>query len=201
MSSQALQRRTPVSTRSFNPSTYRAEALELMEANPALAANSMTQLAKSKREAERDLNMAEDSTSDIVAFLASSLIVAAIGAYDGTVMAKRDQLIETFEAAGTVLPGQEPTKDVWKSAGVKEPGKLWIFPTALLVPILLGAGAVIVAGRRDEDEPATTGERILAVSATSSFGLWLASITRASGYRYQQKRMLNAGVQAAMTGT
>lgn len=198
MSTQAIAR---APSRQFNPASYRAEALDLMQANPALAANSMTQLARSKREAERELNIAEESTQDIVAFLASTALVAVLGMWDGSIMAKRDSIIESFEMNGLVQPGEEPPASLWKAQGVKEPGKLWILPYGLLVPVLLGAGAVALAGTRDEAEGASTLERVAAVSATTTFGVWVASLTRASGYRWQQRRMIAAGAQAQMTGT
>lgn len=208
MPSQALSRSTPVrasaartAPRAFNPSSYRAEALELMEANPKLAAQAQTQLASNYRAAERDLNAAEESTQDIIAFLASTALVAAIGMWDGTVMAKRDSIIELFEANGLIKEDEEPPRELWKAQGIKEPGRLWIFPTQLIVPILLGAGAVAAAASREENDQASTLERVLAVSATTTFGLWVAGITRAAGFRMQQKKMIAAGTWAAIQAT
>lgn len=201
MQTQAIQRSGATAQRAFNPSTYRAEALELMEANPKLAAHSMTQLATTKRETERELNIAQETQADLAAFLASTALVAIIGGVDGATMAKRDALIETFEEAGLIQAGEEPPRSLWKAQGVREPGRLWIFPVALLIPAALGIGAIAVAARRDENERASVGERVLAVTATTTFGLWVANATRAMGYRWQQKRMLTAGAQAAMTGT
>lgn len=204
MQTQAIQRprsNGATAPRAFNPSTYRAEALELMEANPKLAAHSMTQLATTKRETERELNIAQETQADLAAFLVSTALVALIGGIDGATMAKRDALIQTFEEAGLVQPGEEPARALWKAQGVKEPGKLWVIPTALLIPAALGIGAIIVAARREENDRASVGERVLAVTATTTFGVWVAGATRAMGYRWQQKRMLTAGAQAAMTGT
>lgn len=201
MKSQALQQTrtsTTSSARKFNPQEYRAEFSDLMKVNPGLAANAATQLAGTKRDMDRQLNAAEDSTSDIIAFIVSTGVVALVGMYDGTVQAKRDQLIEGFEANGLIGVGEEPPRELWKAQGVKEPGKLWIFPTSLLIPIALGVGAVAVAAGRDEDEPASVPERVLAVTATTTFGLFIAGLTRASGYRWQQKRMATAGAQAMM---
>jgi len=199
MPTQAMQRRSP--RKRFNPSEYRADFQDLMAVNPGLAANAATSLAKSKRAAEREVNAAEDATADIIAFLVSSGIVALVGMWDGTVMARRDAILEQMEAGGLLAAGEEPTRDLWKAQGIKEPGKLWIFPTSLLVPIALGAVAVVVAAGREEDEPASVAERIFAVSATSTFGLFVASLTRGAGYRWQQKRMIGAAVEQAMTGT
>ena len=199
MPTQAMQRRSP--SKRFNPSEYRTDFADLMAVNPGLAANAATTLARSKREAEREVNAAEEATADIIAFLVSSGIVALVGMWDGTVMARRDAILQTFEASGVLAAGEEPSRELWKAQGVKEPGKLWIFPTSLIVPIVLGGIAVAVAAGRDEDEPASVAERIFAVSATSTFGLFVANLTRGAGYRWQQKRMIGAAAeQAMMTG-
>lgn len=199
MSTQAISRRTP--SKSFNPSSYKAEALDLMKANPSLAAQSMTQLAGSKRAAERELNIATETTQDLAAFAVSSILVGLLGMLDGTIMAKRDAIIEGFETDGLIQPGEEPPSTLWKAEGIKEPGKLWFMPYNLLIPIVLGGVAVGLGAGREEDESPSTAERVFAVSATTTFGLYVASITRAAGYRFQQRRMLNAAAQTAMTGT
>lgn len=191
------------STRSFNPSEYRADFSDLMAVNPGLAANAATALARSKRDAEKQVNISDESKADIVAFGVSTLIVAAIGMYDGTVMAKRDQIIEDFESQGLIAAGEEPPADLWKAQGIKDPGKvLGFFPKSLLVPIILGVATVGAAAGREEDDPPSILERSLAVSTTTTFGLFVAGLTRAHGYRWQQKRMLAAANAAgAMTGT
>lgn len=199
MPTQAVQKRS--TSRSFNPAEYRADFQDLMAVNPGLAANAATTLARSKRDAERAVNISEESTADIVAFLVSTGIVAAIGMYDGMVTAKRDQIIEGFEADGLIAAGEEPPGDLWKAQGLKDPAKvIGFFPKALLVPILLGTATVVAASMREEDDRPGIAERSLAVSATTTFGLFIAGLTRASGYRWQQKRML-AAAQQAMTGT
>lgn len=199
MSNQAIARRAP--SKSFNPTSYKAEALDLMKANPTLAAQSMTQLASSKRAAERELNIATETTNDLVAFVVSTAVVGLLALLDGTVMAKRDAIIEGFEADGLIQAGEEPPSSLWKAEGIKEPGKLWILPYSLLAPIAFAAAAVGLSASRDESEPAGTMERVAAVTATTTFGLYVAGMTRAAGYRMQQRKMLNAAAQTAMTGT
>jgi len=194
MSTQALSTAAPFrslpSRREFNPSHFNAEALDLMQANPPLAAKSFTQLAVAKRDAERELNMSRESTSDLAAFAFSSGIVALVGLWDGNVMAKRDALIANFEEQGIVAPGAEPTSQVWKDAKIKEPGKLLgVVPMGLLLPVAFGTLSVIAAARRNENAPAGTFERVMAVTATTTFGVWLSGITRAHGYRRQQAKL------------
>jgi hypothetical protein len=202
MSSQAMTTaRSQTAPRRFNPKEYSADFHDLMQVNPKLAVNAATALAASKREIDRQLNFAEDQTSDLIAFAVSTGLVALVGWYDGSVMKRRDALIDQFEAQGLIGAGEEPPRELWKAQGVKEPGKLWIFPTSLLIPIVLGAAAIGVAAGRDEDERPSTLERTLAVTATTTFGLFVAGYTRAAGYRWQEKRMITAGTQAAMTGT
>lgn len=203
MQTQALTRSTALpNRRDLNPAHFKAEALELMQANPALAAQSMTQLALSKRDAERELNISRESTNDLVAFAVSTGLVALIGLWDGSVMAKRDAIIAGFEEQGLIGAGDEPNAEIWKAAGVKEPGKLFgVIPMGLLVPVAFGVMSVIAAARRDERAPAGTFERVTSVTATTTFGVWVAGMTRASGYRRQQTKMVTAAAAAAMTGT
>jgi len=200
MTTQAVARRSP--RKRFNPSEYRSDFQDLMTVNPTLAANAATSLAKSKRAAERELNAASDVTADLIALTISTGIVSLVGFWDGTVMARRDAILTSWEMAGTLGAGQEPDRAMWKAQGVKEPGKLFgFFPISLLIPIASFAAAMVFAGNRDEDEPAGIPERVFAVTAASTLGMWTAGLTRGGGYRWQQKRMIGAAADAAMTGT
>jgi len=201
MQTQAVSRSaSALATRTWNPSAFNAEALELMKENPQLAARSMTQLAMHKRTAERELNLSTESTNDLVAFAVSSGMVALIGMWEGNVLAKRDAIIEGWELNGDLEVDTEPSPELWKAKAIPEPGKLGPIPMGLILPVLFGIGSVIAASRRDEREPASTAERVLATTATTTFGLWIANMTRAVGYR-REKADLLAKTVIAETGT
>lgn len=186
----------------LNPTEYKAEFRDLMAVNPALAADSATKLAVTKKSLERELNAAEESTIDIGAFLLSSGLVALVGFYDGTVMAKRDAIITSWELGQLIPEGTEPPSSMWKDQKVREPGKVWIFSTQFLIASAFAAVAVLRASMRDESDRAGLFERTMAVAATSTFGLWIASMTRSSGFNWQNNRALTAGTGGnAQTGT
>lgn len=193
----AAPARSPGGVRALNPQEYKAEFRDLIAVNPTLAADSATKLAMTKKNLERQLNAASEGTADIVAFLLSTGIVALVGIADGAMLAKRDAILKTWEDGGLITEGEEPPPSLWKDQKKREPGKLWIFPINLLIPIGLGTIAVVAAASRDEHERAGMFERVMAVSATSTFGLWVAGLTRGTGYRWQSNRQMGS----ATTGT
>jgi hypothetical protein len=211
MQTQAISRHTPKApvapaaprasgVRHFNPTSFKNDFLDLVKVNPGLAADTATKIAEQRSLANRELNAASDNTADFVAFLLSTGIVALVGAWDGSIQAKRNAIISGWESAQLVQVGEEPPGSMWKEQGVKDPADLLgvsFLPYAFLTPVLLGTLAVATAAMRDEGDPAPWYERTLAVSAVSTFGLWIAGMTRKFGYHWQEKRMSAAPAAAA----
>lgn len=207
MQTQAISRRLPTQApsaaparatgvRRFNPAEFKNDFLDLVKVNPGLAADTATKIAEQRSHQNRELNAASDNTADFLAFALSTGVVAAVGMWDGSIQAKRNAIIAGWETAGLVPVGTEPESGMWKTQGVKDPGKLWIIPYSLLTPIVLAGLAVGAAAARDEHDPAPWYERTLAVSAVSTWGLFIAGLTRSYGYRAQEKRMLGTAAAA-----
>jgi hypothetical protein len=212
MQTQAITRRLPTQApsgpaaparaagiRRFNPTEFKNDFLDLVKVNPGLAADTATKIAEQRSLQNRELNAASSNTADFVAFLLSTGVVALVGAWDGSIQAKRNKIIAGWETAGLVPLGQEPDPAIWKAQAVKEPGTVlgqtWIRTVG--VPVLFGGLAVLSASMRDESDPASWYERTFAVSAISTWGLAVAGWTRSAGYRWQEKRDSAPAAQAA----
>lgn len=172
---------TAVQRRKFNPSEYKSEFLELAKANPELAADSATKLARRKRNAEVNVMDATEQTQNLLAFMGTMALMAAAGWWTGRMTAQRDALINDWMVEGAAMAQADPAQyeEPWDHPqGKSDPTKWWIMPKLLVFPLVTGIAAATAASRRSSREDAGTFERWMTMSSISTLGLFVATSVR-----------------------
>jgi hypothetical protein len=187
MASKAMTRRPR-----FNPTEYKEDFMDLMKVNPKLAADSATKLAKTKRNQDDELHSSDMATKELVAFLGTSLVMAAAGWQSAGWMAKRDALIADWETEGAESVGATitDTPEPWDhEQGVKDPTHWWFIPKLMAYPLGFGALALISASMRKRYEAPSGFERFATLSAQSTFGLMIAQMVAGWSYKSKEKKL------------
>lgn len=191
----------PASTavRKFNPSEYKSEFLELAKANPELAADSATKLARRKRNAEQNVGAATEQTQNLMAFMGTMAIMAVAGWWSGRMTAQRDALIDDWIVEGAAMAQADPTKyeEPWEHPkGKSDPTKWWFMPKMLIFPLVTGLAAATAASRRSDRDDAGTFERWMTMSAISTLGLFVAGSIRNWVAKKRRKELTAATVNS-----
>ena len=191
MAKKAAMQRRP----RFNPTEYREDFEDMIKVNPELAAKSASQLAGKKVRAENQVADADSATRELIAFLGSTVVMGVAGWWMGSMKAKRDALIADWEAEGAESVGASLTEDEapWDhERGVGNPTKWWFFPKLLVLPLGTGLVAMIAASMRKKGRSAGGFERTMTMSAISTFGLTIASLTGGRAYASKEKKLAKA---------
>jgi hypothetical protein len=176
----------------FNPSEYKEEFLDLAKTNPELAAESATKLARRKRNADDELADADATTTGLVAGLGSFAIMALVGAWQGSLRAKRAAIIAHWEEEGAAIEGVDPRTTPTPFThpnGVSDPTMLWMFPKILLPPVALAVAAGIAAVARGKKKQAGAFERIFTMSAIATGGLAIADIVGTWAFNRKEQKL------------
>lgn len=192
MATKAIQR----SARRFNPGEYRQDMIDLIKTNPELAAKSATTVASRKVRAENSAASDAEDTRNLIAAIVTFGVMGATGAWQGSMAAKRDAIIDDWELEGAERAGVSLTDAPvpWSSdAGVGDPTKWWVIPKMLVVPLGTGILAVIAASMRKRGAMAGALEKSMTFSAIGTFGMTLASLVADFAYRRKEKKIAQGG--------
>ena len=192
MARQAMQRR------SFNPRSYRDDFMDLIQANPTMAADSATKLAGRKVRAENQAMASDTASTDLVASMVTFLIMGGAGWWQGSMKAKRDMLVADWELEGAAEVGaslQESPKPWNHERGVANPTTWWVVPKLLVLPVGTGILALIAATMRKGASPGIF-EKSMTLSAVGTFGLTLASLVGGYSYEMKEKKMAATAVES-----
>lgn len=174
-------------TRRFNPAEYRDNAMDLIKANPELAADAVTKLARRKHNADTELKKASEGTKDLLAFFGMTGVLALVGMWNGSMAAKREALIDAWEAGGASIAGANlvDADEPWKhEGGVSDPKMLFFVPKLLLVPMGFGLLWGITASMSKGKE-AGTFQRFAALTTGTTAAYFVADW--AGGWMFKKK--------------
>jgi hypothetical protein len=163
--------------RSFNAKDHREDVLGLAQDNPELLADTSTRLARRAHNQAIELESADESTKELLAFMGTLLVMPLMGAWAGRMDAERDELLAQWEAEGAGLVAttlvEHPAP--WDhQMGASDPTKWWIFPKLAVIPIGFAiASAISHSLRRPGQEPSGF-ERFTTLTAMTSTTYFLA---------------------------
>ncbi len=186
--------------RRFNPRSYREDFMDLIQANPTLAADSATKLASRKVRAENQASASSGASTDLIATLVTFVVMGGAGWWQGGMKAKRDALVADWqlEGAESVSASLQDTPKPWNhDRGASNPTTWWMIPKLMVLPLGTGLLAMIASGMRKRGAAPGAFEKSMTMSAVGTFGLTIASLV--GGYSYDKKETKLAGTAIEST--
>ncbi|MCH9637714.1 MAG: hypothetical protein K0U16_07205 [Gammaproteobacteria bacterium] len=191
--------------RRFNGTQYKEDFLDLIKANPEMAADSAKRLAARKVRAENQVEDDETATKGVVALMVGITVTSATGWWSGGLQAKRDALVDDWELQGAESVGAAvaDTPFPWQhERGVGHP-MYWFgfFPKLLLVPVVAAGWAGIAAAMRKKNQAPGYVEKAMTTTALMSFGVFAASFVGEISYVGKEKKYARDGVDSVASST
>lgn len=190
----------------FNASEYQRDFKRLAEMNPGKAAETATGVARGKVNAANRQKNAADSEkyTKAYAYAAAVPVTALLGAVEGMQMAKRQAMIEDWEANGAASVGadlkEHPTPFTHKD-GVKDPTKLFgIIPSMVVAPAVSGIGALVLSMKKKKGKKTRFAQRWMTELSGQTLVTALSGLAWGASFEAKRKKLGEAQVSSLKGG-